>query len=730
MLTSLLASVATAQAAVWPVIPRPPEFNAIAGTFDIKSVASITAPGPAGVSGIKLGSQLTTILGHQVKLADLGASDGAGITLALDPGNEDLGEEGYAMVVTPDSLVAAAKTETGLFYAAQTIKQLALLGKPVPCGTLEDKPRFAWRGQMLDVSRHFFTVDEVKHMLDTMAFYKFNVFHWHLVDDGGWRIQIKSHPELTEVGAWRKGDGKWGGPLDFVKPDGKQQVYGGFYTQEQIKDVIAYAKERHITVVPEIELPGHEQAVLDTNPQVRCTPRDAAAQAVFDKRGKQNTLCPGKAATYKFLEDVLTEVIALFPSQYVHIGGDEVEKTWWDNCKDCDALKKKEGLKDSHELQSYIIRHFDKWLDDHGKHLIGWDEILEGGLAPGAAVMSWRGIDGGVAAAKSNHKVVMSPTSHCYFDYPYSSISTEKAYEFDPVPKALTPEQGKLVLGGQANLWTEWITNYDRLMSMVYPRGLAMAEALWSPLEGRSWPEFEKRLEAQYAVLSKLKVKYMVPRPGLAYTAAVFYDKQTLPFGKPPIEGALLRYTSDGTAPTTDSAVAPESLVIDKTQRLRLAYFLPDGTKSDETVLDAVKLEGPRATSLTQTTFQRRMISGKFDACPKESAFANAATSVANSVGLQGTPEDKPYALDFKGWFLADRDGDYTFSLTSDDGSMLWLAGAQVVDNDGPHGAAVQRGRVRLQRGVYPLQVRYFEAGGAHSLSLEVTSPDGKTRKL
>lgn len=726
----MLVHALAVQAAVWPIVPRPAEFTPTEGTCDISKVHVVIAPGAAAKVGASVADNLTKELGHKVDVAQSPSPESSSVLMAIDTENPDLGEEGYAMVVSPSGVVAAAKTQKGLFYAAQTIRQLAMLGKPVPCGAFEDKPRFAWRGLMLDVSRHFFTVPEVKHMVDVMAFYKFNTFHWHLVDDGGWRIQIKSHPELTEIGAWRKGDGKWGGALDFVKPDGKQQVYGGFYTQEQIKEVVAYAAERHITVVPEIEIPAHELAVLDTNPQLRCTPRDAAAKATFDKIERQNTICPAKPASYKIFEDVLTEVIALFPSKYIHIGGDEAAKVWWENCKDCDAFKKEKGIKDSGEEQSYVIRHFDKWLESKGRHLIGWDEILEGGLAPGAAVMSWRGIDGGIAAAKAKHNVVMSPTSHCYFDYPYSSISTEKAFEFDPVPKALSAEEGKLVHGGQANLWTEWVENYDRAMAMLYPRALAMSEALWSPLEGRSFPEFESRLSAQYAVLGKLKVKYMVPKPTLAYSAAVFYDSQTLPFGKPPMEGAVLRYTSDGKAPTASSPAAPASLVMDKTQRLRLAYFLPDGSKSDEAVVDAVKLTGPRAMNLTQSTFERKMVMGEFKVCPPASAFASANAVAVTQIGIQGMPEDKPYALSFKGWFLAPADGDYTFALTSDDGSMLWLAGAQVVDNDGPHGAATQRGRVRLQKGVYPIEVIYFEAGGAHSLSLEVTGPDGKSKKL
>ncbi len=729
MLVNLLACVVVGQTAAWPVIPRPAEFRATGGTFDINRVKVVMAKGQAAATGKEVAAELTRDLGHTVAAADATIPENSTVILAIDSNNPELGDEGYAMVVTQDSIIAAAKTQAGLFYASQTIRELALIGKPVPCGSFEDKPRFGWRGLHLDVSRHFFGPDEIKHMLDVMSMYKFNVFHWHLVDDGGWRIEIKSHPELTAVGAWRDGDGKWGQPIHFAKPTAGKQSYGGFYTQDQVKDIVAYAAARHITVVPEIEMPGHSLPGLATNAELRCTPKDAAAKAVFEKIGDQNVYCAGKPASYKFLEDVLTEVMALFPSTYIHVGGDEVDKTWWANCADCQALMKREGLKSTEELQSHFIQHFDKYLADHGRHLMGWDEILEGGLAPGAAVMSWRGIDGGIAAAKAGHKVVMSPTSHCYFDYPYSSISTEKVYGWDPVPQGLTTEQGKLVLGGQANLWTEWMNDYQRVMAMTYPRALAMSEVLWSPTEGRSWPEFEKRMNMQFPVLDKLKVSYMVPSPTLDYTAAIFSDRQTLPFGRPPMENATLRYTVDNTPPTTESPVAPSTMTLDKTARIRLAYFLPDGRHSDEAVLDAVKIDVPHTGALTETAYSRRIIRGDFKVCPPASAFSAAPSVKVSQIGIEGIT-DKAYGAYYTGWFVAPTDGDYTFALTSDDGSMMWLAGAQVVANDGPHGPATQRGRVRLQRGAYPLTVSYFEAGGGHTLTLTVTGPDGKTKRI
>jgi hexosaminidase len=366
---------------------------------------------------------------------------------------------------------------------------------------------------MLDVSRHFFTVTEIKHFLDVMAAHKFNVFHWHLVDDHGWRIEIKKYPRLTELGAWRDGIG-FGldpGSSRSYRADGR---YGGFFTQEQIREVVAYAAERHITVVPEIEMPGHSMAALSAYPEFSCagkTENLPSGGGVY-----RGVYCAGKDETFTFLENILTEVLALCPSQFIHIGGDEVPKDNWKQCPRCQARDA-----DPERLQSYFIQRIEKFLNANGRRLIGWDEILEGGLAPNATVMSWRGNQGGITAATAGHDVVMSPTTHCYFDFYQMKtgqpkaiggfIPLEKVYEFEPVAPEIPADKRRHVLGGGANLWTEFMPNYGHLQFMAWPRACALAEKLWSPGDTHDFADFRARLVAHKKFLDALGVLYARP---------------------------------------------------------------------------------------------------------------------------------------------------------------------------------------------------------------------------
>jgi hexosaminidase len=407
----------------------------------------------------------------------------------------------------------------GRFYAFQTLKQLVTVNAKkevtVPICTINDYPRFVYRGMHLDVARHFFSVDYVKKYIDYLAFYKFNTLHWHLTDDQGWRIEIKKYPKLTEVGAWRNGTiiGRYPGKGSDNTP------YGGFYTQEQVKDIVQYAANRHITVIPEIELPGHSSAAIAAYPQLSCFPEqktDIPANMISNKSkaasGKlvqetwgvfEDVFCPTEY-TFSFMENVLDEVMALFPSKYIHIGGDECPKDAWKKSPFCQQLMKEKGLKDEHELQSYFIQRIEKHINSKGRQIIGWDEILEGGLAPNATVMSWQGEEGGIAAAKQQHHVIMTPGSHCYLDHSQtvnedsvtigSYLPVEKVYGYEPIPKALNKKEAAYVLGAQGNLWTEYITNSAKLEYMIFPRMAALAEVLWSPKAKRNWPDFERRL--------------------------------------------------------------------------------------------------------------------------------------------------------------------------------------------------------------------------------------------
>ncbi|MBK7338446.1 MAG: beta-N-acetylhexosaminidase [Saprospirales bacterium] len=419
--------------------------------------------------------------------------------------------EGYRLLVSPQEIRIEFGEPVGAFYALMSLRQLADSLGNVPCVSIEDEPRFTYRGMHLDVARHFFPVEFIKKYIDQLAAHKMNYFHWHLTEDQGWRIEIKKYPKLQEISAFRKETliGHYSEqPQRF---DG--QRYGGYYTQEEIREVVRYAQERFVTIVPEIEMPGHAQAVLAAYPELSChgNPVEVATTwGVFE-----DVLCP-KEETFEFLENVLLEVMDLFPGPYIHIGGDECPKVQWKESPFCQELIAREGLKNEEGLQSYFIRRIDQFLSSHGRKLIGWDEILEGGLSPNATVMSWRGTEGGIAAARAGHDAIMAPTSHCYFDYYQSRRPSEpvaiggftpleKVYSFEPLPAELSPEEARHILGAQGNVWTEYIATPEQVEYMAFPRAFALAEVLWSPTEVRNYESFLDRLSIH---LPKLNLHY------------------------------------------------------------------------------------------------------------------------------------------------------------------------------------------------------------------------------
>ncbi|KFF20893.1 family 20 glycosylhydrolase [Chryseobacterium sp. JM1] len=495
-------------------------------------------------------------------------------------------KEDYEINVAEDFMSVIGKDDAGLFHGIQTMLQLIQNSKDgkIPAVKIKDYPKFAWRGMHLDVCRHFFNVDEVKQYIDYLAMYKLNTFHWHLTDDQGWRIEIKKYPKLTEIGSKRK-ESMIGAYVDNTF-DGKP--YGPyFYTQEQIKDVVKYAQQRHITIVPEIEMPGHALAALSAYPELACTkgPFEAATKwGVFD-----DVFCP-KEETFTFLENVLDEVMKLFPSQYIHIGGDECPKTRWKECAHCQELIKKNNLKDEHGLQSYFIHRIEKYVNSKGRKIIGWDEILEGGLAPNAAVMSWTGVNGGIEAAKSGHFAVMTPGAYCYFDHYQGDPQSEpnafggftpldKVYSYNPIPSELNAEQAKYIMGVQANLWTEYITDFKQVQYMIFPRLMALSEVGWGTADPKNYKEFENRVISQFKVLDKMKVNYaksiynisgkVIPAGnGVSYELTVSQDPKGI------------RYTTDGTEPTLNSQVYQGPINISKSLTVKSAYFEDGKLKS------------------------------------------------------------------------------------------------------------------------------------------------------
>lgn len=496
--------------------------------------------------------------------------------------------EGYKIIITPKNIEIKALTDQGAFYAVQSLRQLlppefengSFIENEtsIACVSITDEPNFKYRGMHLDVGRHMFPVTFIKKYIDAIAMLKMNTFHWHLTEDQGWRIEIKKYPKLQEIAAFRNETliGHYNDqPQQF---DGKR--YGGYYTQEDIKDVVAYAQQRFVTIIPEIEMPGHSQAALSAYPELGCTGDqiDAATKwGVFE-----DIFCT-KEETFDFLEGVLDEVLELFPSKYIHIGGDEAPKTRWKACKVCQQRIKDEGLKDEHELQSYFISRIEKYLNSKGRQIIGWDEILEGGLAPNATVMSWRGITGAIEAAKQHHDVVMTPGSHCYLDHYQSEsedeplaiggfLPLEKVYSFNPIPDELTPEESKYILGAQGNVWTEYMPDSKQVEYMVFPRILAMSEVDWSKPENKNFEDFVSRVEHFHQRLKALDINYAnhlyeIEGELVSEKNQIQYQLRTMTKDK------LIRYTLDGSEPKIDSKIYSEAIPITQSTTLKSAVF-------------------------------------------------------------------------------------------------------------------------------------------------------------
>lgn len=514
------------------LIPQPKKCLTHVGIFTLSAQTVIVAGAKAASVAGYLNRRLFPATGWVLPIRASRPQENPAIDLALDARLTGLGAEGYRLEVTPQGLTARAFTPAGLFYACQTILQLLpaeiFREAPVqgavwsmPCVEIEDQPRFSWRGVMLDCCRHFIPKEFIKKLLDLLALHKMNSFHWHLTEDQGWRIEIKKYPRLTEVGAWRK---QTIVGHDHSQPE-EEAVYdgtphGGYYSQDDIREIVAYAQERFINVVPEIEMPGHSQAAIAAYPELGNTGKPVEVATRF---GVITHVYNVEEKTILFLQDVLSEVLDLFPSKFIHVGGDECPKEEWKSSPAAQLRKQELGLKDEDELQSYFIRRMDDFLTARGRRLIGWDEILEGGLAPNATVMSWRGEEGGIEAANAGHDVVMAPTTYTYFDYYQSDnfetepltiggcLPLERVYAYEPISSEFKPEAVKHVLGVQGQLWAEYVDSPKKAEYMYFPRVSALAEVGWSPAQGKDYDSFLQRLSGHLVRLNMLDVNYRSP---------------------------------------------------------------------------------------------------------------------------------------------------------------------------------------------------------------------------
>jgi hexosaminidase len=523
MITMALTTAVTATAGEISVIPQPVTLTRAEGGFLLRPDTKLDAPAPLERLAAQLRDDLGAATGFSLPSGKRGSNV---IVLKLDPGLKSIGSEGYRLSVTPKKIEISSSRPNGIFYGIQTLRQLLpsaiyrkapVQGTPwqIPAVTVEDYPRFSWRGGHLDVGRHFMPKEFLFKYVDLLALHKLNVFHLHLTEDQGWRIEIKKYPRLTEIGAWRKDTMLKNEPAVF---EGKP--HGGFYTQEDLRELVAYARDRFVNIVPEIEMPGHSQAAVAAYPQLGNT---GEPLEVATRWGVIEHVYSPEDATIAFLKDVLTEVMAIFPSEFIHVGGDEVPKKQWKESARAQARIKELGLKTEEELQSWFIRQIDTFLASKGRRLVGWDEILEGGLAPGATVMSWRGEKGGIEAAKQGHDVVMTPTGFTYFDYYQAKdraaeppaiggfLPLDRVYGFEPIPGELTGTEVKRVLGAQFQIWTEYIPDPKQAEYMAYPRACALSEVVWSPRAARNLEDFMRRLPAHLERLKILDVNFRKP---------------------------------------------------------------------------------------------------------------------------------------------------------------------------------------------------------------------------
>lgn len=684
------------------IIPTPQSLVQHDGFFRLGSNTAIAAASPEAKTVAEFfAAKMRTATGLNIQVAEKG-----NIQLSVDPSLDVANDEGYTLDVTKDGAVVVAKTAQGLFYGMQSFLQLlpAEIESPskvngiawqAPAVSIKDTPRFGYRGIMLDPCRHFMPVENVKKYLDVLSLFKMNRMHWHLTDDQGWRIEIKKYPKLTEIASKRI--------------DGEGTEHSGYYTQEEIKEIVKYAADRFITVVPELELPGHEMAAIAAYPNLSCKGEQGTPRVIWGV--EDIVMCPGKEDMFTFLQDVIDEMVPLFPSEYFHIGGDECPKISWKNCPLCQKRIKEEGLKaDSkhsaeERLQSYVIQRMEKYLATKGKKIIGWDEILEGGLAPSATVMSWRGEDGGIAAALMDHTVIMTPGGNGMYLDAYQGDSKiepvtiggytllEKTYSYDPIPDTLVAMgKSNYILGVQGNTWSEYMYDEAKRDYMVFPRILAVAEIGWTNLDRKDYKDFERRIENAYVRLDGHAINYHIPQPEQpngSCNFVAFTDKASLEFKTTrPIK---MVYTLDGSEPTPASTAYTAPIEITETTTLKIASVLPSGKMSPIRTIQVEKQSLAPAKEVAKTTpgLNMEVTDGMYlnvkelEAAQKETKksvikdLKEIRSVVKTSESMRGVNQ---YAAVATGYVNIPEDGVY---FISSDLEEVWIDGKLLVNNGG-----------------------------------------------
>ncbi|TSE10572.1 family 20 glycosylhydrolase [Aquimarina algiphila] len=626
-------------------------------------------------------------------------------------------DEEYHLSISENDIKIKAKTDRGLFYGMQTFMQLLPLYNhdviqlpfKINAVDIEDKPRFSWRGMHLDVSRHFFSVDFIKKQLDVLSLFKINKFHWHLTDDQGWRIEIKKYPKLTTIGSKRK--------------DVDGSYHQGYYTQEEIREVVRYAKDRFIDIVPEFDTPGHAIAILAAYPELSCDNKEYEVRNLWGI--ESSILCAGKEETYTFIENVIKELSFLFPYEYYHMGGDEVPKEQWKNSLTCQQLKKEKGLKDENEIQSYFMSRVEKILEKYNKKMIGWDEILEGGITPTTNIMSWQGEEGGIKAANEGHDVIMTPVEYTYLNFYQGDykveplafggyISLEKTYNYDPIPKEIKIDKRKHILGAQGNLWTEYASQEKTIEYLLYPRIIALAETTWTPKENKDFDNFLKRLNTIYNVLDHYNISHHIPLPeGPTSDKITFIDSVNLEFTT--THPVKMIYTTDGTDPNGNSEEYTKPLLFTETSELRIASILDNGKMSTIRKLSIIKEKpiAPLNTSELSKGLVMKEIKGHFKNVNDIKNNTKTHTSTIKRIKDSNTTyswghevnEDNFRAVFLDGFVDIPEDGVYYFSSVQD---QVWVADQLLIDYKTPLKKHPKESSIALQKGKHKLKIVYL----------------------
>ena len=731
------------------ILPTPVSLTEQSGSFVLKDGMKI---GVSDQSLFPAAGYLQEILRNVISSSVEVTTDKSQVDMYFQL-KDTVGKPGsYKLESTPEYIRVEATDYSGIISAITTIRQLLpatieVQGEKqnysIPVVQIEDAPRFEWRGFMLDASRHFWNKKEVKHVLDLMSLYKLNKFHWHLSDDQGWRIEIEKYPLLTEKGAWRKFNtqdrtcmarAKEEDNTDFLIPEDKIRIvegdtlYGGYYTHDDIKEIVAYATQRGIDVIPEIDMPGHFLAAISQYPELACDGLIGWGE-IFS-----SPICPGKDATLEFCRNVFKEVFELFPYEYVHMGGDEVEKANWKKCPLCQKRIRTEKLGSVEELQAWFVRDMEKFFLANGKRLIGWDEVVADGLSSDAAITWWRSWakDALPTATAQKQKVIACPNEYFYFDYAQDQNSVKKILAYDPcADERLSPEQKKYIWGVQANLWAEWIPTMKRIEYLIVPRMIALSEIAWAePTAKPGLEEFYRQLVPQFKRMDVMRVNYRVPDLQGFYKVNAFIDETTVELTCP-LPGTEIRYTTDGSMPTKESALYNGALEVGKTTDFAFRTFRPDGSPSD--VVRTKYVKAPYAEAVTAPAALqpglkavwhdfRGSLCADMDAAPVKGEYVVESVSIPEEV--KGN-----IGLVLTGYLEVPADGIYTFALLSDDGSTLMLDGELLGDNDGAHSPVEIIVQKALKAGLHPIEVRYFDCNGG-VLQMELVNEKGEKEVL